>query len=664
MLHFEKIIMENFGPYKGKQIIDLSQSNGTIIFWGDNGRGKTTLLNAFRYVLFGIIRRRTGILQSLREIENKEAAEENNFGFSVTLNFSNETDLYELKRSFTKRDDIQIPSHDDDYENSVFLKKNGDILPEEAREHELNQIMPEQVSRFFLFDAELLEEYEQLLDNDSSSCEKIKNSIEKILGVPALTNSVTDIKVLLTQFDKAKETEAAKDAKTKQLSEQLSVINEEIANYQNSISDLQKQLDSENQKRHEIEDKMAETENIRGWIATRDQNEKQIKTDEDNLQRLYADLKQITNNIWKGMISDNISSLIDNLTPKVKELESKKASSDFAKQFILKIRSAIVDCECPVCQQKVNEQQKTILEEKIKSLTVSQGDLTPEEQRELTTIKARITILNSLLADNKKETVALLEKQIAETIINIEDLKQETNELNAKIKKQGDASEIEILRKLSNNFSETLKRIEILRSGINEENKKLTDALTNKEHIDNLIIKYASSEELKKLGQKEEICNNIYQIFEKGLIQYREDLKTNVEKDATLFFKELTEDKDYTKLQINNNYGLEIIHKSGEVVPGRSSGYEHIVALSLIGALHSNAPLEGPIIMDSPFGRLDPTHTKNIVRLLPKLAKQSILLAYSGEIDEQVAREELKGNLLHEYKLARKTSMNTCIEKM
>ncbi len=664
MLHFDKIILENFGPYKGKQNIDLSQNNGTIIFWGDNGRGKTTLLNAFRYVLFGIIRRRKGILQSLREIENKEAAEENNFGFSVTLIFSNEIDLYELKRSFTLRNDIQIPNSDDDYENNVFLKKNGDILPEEAREHELNQIMPEQVSRFFLFDAELLEEYEQLLDNDSSSCEKIKTSIEKILGVPALTNSVTDIKILLTQFDKAKETEAAKDAKTKQLSGQLTVINEEISNYRTSISDLQKRLDSENQNKHDIEDKMSETENVRGWIATRDQNEKLIKNDEDKLQRLYTDLKQITNDIWKGMLHNNITSLIDNLKPKENELESKKTSSDFAKHFILKIRSAMVDCECPVCQQKVNEEQKIILKKKIEELTNSQGDLTSEEQKELTSIKARISILNSLLADNKKDTIALLEKQIAETIINIEDLKQESAELNSKIKKQGAASEIETLRKLSNNFADTLKRIEILRSGINEENNKLTEAIANKERIDNLIIKNASSEELKKLGQKEEICNKIYQIFEKGLIQYREDLKTNVEKDATIFFKELTEDKDYIKLQINNNYGLEIIHKSGEIVPGRSSGYEHIVALSLIGALHSNAPLEGPIIMDSPFGRLDPTHTKNIVKILPKLAKQSILLAYSGEIDEQVAREELKGNLLYEYKLTKRTSMNTCIEKM
>lgn len=124
----------------------------------------------------------------------------------------------------------------------------------------------------------------------------------------------------------------------------------------------------------------------------------------------------------------------------------------------------------------------------------------------------------------------------------------------------------------------------------------------------------------------------------------------------------LSSDRDYVGLQIHDNYGLSIVHKSGNLVPGRSSGFEHIVALSLIGALHKNAPLRGPIIMDSPFGRLDPTHKRNIVRQLPDMAEQSMLLAYTGEIDEHVARDALAGNLIREYKLNRVSSMHTRIE--
>ena len=143
---------------------------------------------------------------------------------------------------------------------------------------------------------------------------------------------------------------------------------------------------------------------------------------------------------------------------------------------------------------------------------------------------------------------------------------------------------------------------------------------------------------------------------------YREKLKKNVEKDATDLFVHLSSDKDYVALRIHDNYGLSIVHSSGILVPGRSSGFEHVVALSLIGALHKNAPLQGPIIMDSPFGRLDPTHKKNIVKYLPEMAAQSMLLAYTGEIDAQVARSALAGHLLREYKLIRISSMHTRIE--
>ena len=154
----------------------------------------------------------------------------------------------------------------------------------------------------------------------------------------------------------------------------------------------------------------------------------------------------------------------------------------------------------------------------------------------------------------------------------------------------------------------------------------------------------------------------ISHIFEDGIAAYRDKLKTDVEHDATELFLQISNDPDYSSLQINENYGLSIVHKSGEIVPLRSAGYEHVVALALIGALHKNAPLRGPIIMDSPFGRLDPTHKSNITKALPSMSDQIVLLAYTHEIDEQYARSTLGPMLKKEYVLQRISSFNTQIE--
>lgn len=69
--------------------------------------------------------------------------------------------------------------------------------------------------------------------------------------------------------------------------------------------------------------------------------------------------------------------------------------------------------------------------------------------------------------------------------------------------------------------------------------------------------------------------------------------------------------------------------------------------------------MNGPVIMDSPFGRLSKTHKENVIKALPKMAEQVVLLAYSGEIDAQTARLTLGGDLKQEYKLDKISSFYT-----
>ena len=201
-----------------------------------------------------------------------------------------------------------------------------------------------------------------------------------------------------------------------------------------------------------------------------------------------------------------------------------------------------------------------------------------------------------------------------------------------------------------------------LNSAIKEEKEKRDEAINQKNKLLEQINKQAGHGELAIASKKQQLCEQIYAIFSEGINTYSRRLKDNVERDATGLFKRIANDKAYVGLRINDNYGLNIILQDGTIVPGRSAGYEHIVALSLIGALHKNAPLQGPIIMDSPFGRLDPTHKRNIVSVLPIMANQVILLVYSDEIDEQLSRESLGSALISEKRLTYVTSMHTRIE--
>ena len=125
-----------------------------------------------------------------------------------------------------------------------------------------------------------------------------------------------------------------------------------------------------------------------------------------------------------------------------------------------------------------------------------------------------------------------------------------------------------------------------------------------------------------------------------------------------------TEKTDYARLRINDDYGLTIIHRDGRAEEARSAGAEHVVALALMGALQNNAPLRGPIVMDSPFGRLDEQHTSNVVSALHLMAVQVVLLVYESEIGRRRARELLGSRLISEYELERVSSRRTNINKV
>lgn len=122
-----------------------------------------------------------------------------------------------------------------------------------------------------------------------------------------------------------------------------------------------------------------------------------------------------------------------------------------------------------------------------------------------------------------------------------------------------------------------------------------------------------------------------------------------------------TERTDYAGLRINDDYGLTIRHVDGSPEDARSAGAEHIVALALMGALQQNAPLRGPIVMDSPFGRLDDGHTSNVLRGLHRMADQIVLLVYEAEVGRERARELLGSRLSAEYELQKVNSRRTQI---
>ena len=378
---------------------------------------------------------------------------------------------------------------------------------------------------------------------------------------------------------------------------------------------------------------------------------------------LIQSLCMQTKDAWKGMLSKKADSILADIGSELADLEQKKASQDSVRHILAYMKKAVELGVCDCCGQSVDKAHGDLIKQKIQEWESEFVGLSDEDIARIQQLRIRQTSLQSMHSDSNAAVIKTLEEQLDTLVVQIDQVKQQLKETRTELGRYGQIEDLsrhdtELTRKLA----DCLSKIDNSKAAIAETREKIRQYEQSIASLNEKIRRTSTADnDLTLAIRKTELCEHIHAIFEEGISIYREKLKKKVEKDATELFLTMSSDKDYTALRINDNYGLEIIHKSKRVVPNPSAGFQHIVALSLIGALHKNAPLNGPVIMDSPFGRLSGVHKEKIIKALPKLAEEVVLLAYYGEIDDQEARRTLGGDLRQEYKLDKINSFRTQI---
>ena len=139
-------------------------------------------------------------------------------------------------------------------------------------------------------------------------------------------------------------------------------------------------------------------------------------------------------------------------------------------------------------------------------------------------------------------------------------------------------------------------------------------------------------------------------------------MKDSIQDRANKTFAKLTTEKEFDTLKINETYGLSLIINNQIV--NKSRGAEQIVALSLIEALNQLGRRKGPMIMDTPMGRLDLKHRKNIMKYLPEVTTQLSLFVHSGEIKKENLKDLLDVSKLGKsYVINRLSTFHSVLEE-
>ncbi len=650
--------MSNFMPYKGEHSVDFPTDPGlnVMVVFGDNMRGKTSLLNALRWVFYGRALGRHLHEIPLHELLNKDAAFEGDFTMEVRVRYEADGHFYDLRRRASRREHVAIPARPEDMVVECSLQKDSMVVAGNQVEMEINRYVPEQVSRFFLFDGELLQEYETLLIEGSEQGQRIKGAIEQVLGVPTLVHGRDEVRTLLRQAQKQQTKDLQQMQGMTAQAERQGSLQEKEAAQERALSGLRERLVGTKEQRESLDDELERVEALY-----------KAKTRSDELKRRQEEIILRQEAIAEDRLSHVKAAWIDLIQPKLRikqgQLldEQTRISGTIAKKS--KVESKIEDTQrlltesaCPTCKREMAPERRAEIEAlladlKAESLTLkADGDMLARVSNELRDI-ARLSGAGVGVA---LRSLAKEERTLSVELTRIDNEKEKIDE---QIRGQ-DTESIASKRRLRDSLVKEEGSIEREITEAERDLKKTRDDLA----MVSRVIANLPEARARRSTEKVALCQGLEKAFSESVERLRDDLRKRVQAKATEAFLRLTTQKKYAGLEINGNYGLTILDEKGERVGVRSAGAEQIVALSLIDGLARTGRAAGPVVMDTPFGRLDLNHRDNILRYLPETTSQLVLLVHDGELRKETDLTPVASRIGKSYVIREVTPRHSKIE--
>jgi DNA sulfur modification protein DndD len=648
----------NFMPYGGEHRIKFptDPTYNVVVVFGDNMRGKTSLLNAIRWCLYGYALGRHLKILDLAHMVNSDAAVRGEYRMAVYLRFEADGHEYDLRRVAEPRELVVAPRNTGDFRVEVSLRKDGRVMRGDEVEHELNQLAPEQISRFFLFDGELLQEYETLLTEGSEQGEKIKGAIEQVLGVPAVLDGRKRLGGLLRQAQSVQARENKHIAALRGIAEQQIQLQERLSAMSEDLIALEARERETETEIESLDDRLAATEaaeRVKSAIdSLKSQRDALLKREEQLKAEKLASLRDA----WRDLLQPRLELRIQELNAASDKFRTGFEHQGALKERARQLRAVLDTATCASCGQPMDPGKREHAGAELGRVEGELAGLT-EDMSRFRQVSEELTRLSRLRSTGAAPQIRRIESELDRISVELTSVETKLEKLGDQIRGE-DTAEIARVRALRDQRQRNLGKVQ-------------QDITTRRAEIDTLTVRQNEMARLmskntearsQRSNREVELYGALERVFAQGIEVLRNQLRQEVADLASESFLRLTTEKTYRELRINENYGLSIVDRDGRTVSVRSAGAEQIVALALIDGLNRTARKSGPIIMDTPLGRLDPKHRAAVLTEVPRMADQVVLLVHEGEIDRTTGLTPLASRIGAVYDIVRVSSSQSKIE--
>lgn len=323
------MIIKNITLKNFRQFVDTTiefatdaEKNITVVM-GDNGTGKTTLAQAFQWALYG------GTSFQIREIINRIVREQMTMGQPKTVSVSieicyNERE-YSIKRSVTYKKDGQMKLQEEDHKFTIStIDENGELhyFDEGKRDYMIKQFLPKDLSKFFFFDGERIEEMSKEIQTGKS--DDFKEAVYSLVGLRATQNAMGHLKSVGNKMSVTKyyKNEIEKNNKS---AIKMQEYNTKIQNLQDEIEEKSKMAEETKRNLHRCRDMIQQCQEI----ILSETPKIQLREQYDKLQREIANLRQkraqaigkdFLKEFSRGFYAFCARTLVEEAETKIKEL--------------------------------------------------------------------------------------------------------------------------------------------------------------------------------------------------------------------------------------------------------------------------------------------------------------------------------------------------------
>jgi DNA sulfur modification protein DndD len=664
-LYISKIELIKFKGYQHAEFIfpEPTEGKNIVIVGGMNGYGKTTILEALYLCLYGkdalphLARaglktdEYRGYPSFLEKSLNGEAKRDgaDTMSIRVVINRTKNKGIDIVRRWYfrptgTWQDEEAVVRELGKNDSAVPKKdgKNGFLLSELLEE----QYVPAHVAPFFFFDGE---EVKKLADQ--SRIEQVKQGLEGLLGVVVLRNLVERLKAF--EQNKSSSLSTVNVENIERLEATVIADSERLNNLVLTQTENQDKAAALKAERQSLLDRVVAAGGGGGDVATvKDlvEEREQLRMEQRNIQGQLSKIlvdKLPFYLMPSRLLTDFKTQLKSELT-----LAQWQAECQSLQPKREKFLFELVEKEEPKFSPNLTKEQEDVLKLRIEAAWESLFLPPPPDSAE----EVKHDYLHDELkkkALNFLNSLSVGQKEIHNLINSKNELEGRVEEISRRISRVDGIDRDGTLAELKNNLNKLIAdidQLEALQGNSQREIASLEAVIHQaKAKLENEKQRQDASSPVRSIIEKSERTRAVIEELIPSLFPLKvKQLSTSM----TKVYKELAHKSQVSKILIDNDGTTRILSENGkELTFDRSAGENQIFATALIAGLAEVSRIKAPLVVDTPLGRLDSKHRKNIFDFWTGDSSRQVILLSQDEEISSAHIQTIKNNVCKTYLL-------------